>query len=62
MASDSREARSTRICLRLTGPELPEDERAELERAAQALADLAESLGWLDPLAEEPSLIFDPRA
>jgi len=61
MASDSQEARPARICLRLAGPALAEEERAELERAAQAQADLAESLGWLDPLAEEPSPIFDPR-
>lgn len=61
MASDKRTNRSPRLALRVTDLALPDEKKAELEKSAEDLADLADSLGYLDPLDEEPSLVFDPR-
>jgi len=40
---------------------LSEKRCEELEKLAEGIADLADSLGYLDPLDTEPALVFDPR-
>jgi hypothetical protein len=60
MAADEKKMQSSRITLRITDLAIQEGKRAELEKSAEEMADLADSFGYLDPLAEEPSVIFDP--
>ena len=61
MASNKRTTHSPRLALRVTDLDIPDEKKAGLEKAAEDMADLADSLGYLDPLDEEPSLVFDPR-
>jgi hypothetical protein len=61
MASNKRETHSPKLALRVTDLAIPDEKKAELENSAENMADLADSLDYLDPLDEEPSLVFDPR-
>lgn len=61
MTSNEKRTQSPRFTLRVTDLTIPNEKKAELEKLAEAMADKADSLGYLDPLDEEPSLIFDAR-
>lgn len=61
MTSDERETKSPRFPLRVTGLVIPNGKKAEFEKSAEGMADMADSLGYLDPLDEGLSVIFDPR-
>ena len=47
--------------LRITDLAISDEKRSELKRLADQMADMADSIGYLDPLDAELSLIFDPR-
>jgi hypothetical protein len=49
------------ITLRFTDLTISREKRAELERLANEMANLVDSLGYIPPLEEEPSVTFDPR-
>ena len=40
---------------------LPSDEKAQAEKAANAMAGKVDAIGHLDPLDAEPAVIFDPN-
>lgn len=61
MTSDERETKSPRFTLRVTGLAIPNGKKAEFEKSVENMADMADSLGYLDPLDEGLSVIFDPR-
>ena len=61
MTSDEKQSHSARLSLHVKNLVVSSQRKAELEKAAQEMADRADSLGSLDPLADEPSLVFDPR-
>ena len=61
MRSDGRQTGSPRFTLRVTGLVIPNEKKAELEKSADDMTDMADSFGYLDPLDEGLSLIFDPR-
>ena len=50
MISDERQTQSQKFSLRVTGLTIPNERKAELEKSAEDMADLADSLGYLDPL------------
>ena len=61
MAADEKKKQSARITLRVTGLAISDEKRPEFEKSIEDMTDLADSFGCLDPLDEEPSVIFDPR-
>ncbi len=61
MANDEKKRLYTRLTLRFTDLAIPDEKRTELEKAADGMADMADSFGYLDPMDEELSVIFDPR-
>ncbi len=61
MKSDERETRSPKFTLRVTGLAIPNGRKAEFEKSVENMADMADSLGFMDPLDEGLSVIFDPR-
>ena len=61
MTSDERETKSPRFTLRVKGFVIPNGKEAEFEKSVEGMADMADSLGYLDPLDEGLSVIFDPR-
>ncbi|MBW2306077.1 MAG: hypothetical protein JRG73_04000 [Deltaproteobacteria bacterium] len=61
MANDAAKKQFTRLTLRFTDLAVPEGKKAEFEKAAEEMADMADSFGYLDPLDEELSVIFNPE-
>ena len=61
MTAEEKKTRFTRITLPVSGLAIPDEKKAELEKSVEEMAQLADSLGYLDPLDEEPSVIFDPQ-
>ena len=61
MTSHNKRIRSPRFNLHVADLVVPDERKGELEKAADQMADKADSLGYLDPLDEEPSVTFDPR-
>lgn len=61
MTSDDRQRQLPRFNVRVTGLVISEGRREEFEKSADDMADMADSLGYLDPLDEGLSVIFDPR-
>jgi len=61
MANDAAKKQFTRLTLRFTDLAVPEGKKADLEKAAEEMADIADSFGYLDPLDEELSVIFNPE-
>ncbi len=61
MKSEERETRSPKFTLRVTGLAIPNGRKAEFEKSVENMADMADSLGLMDPLDEGLSVIFDPR-
>ena len=60
MKSDERQTQSPRFTLRATGLVIPNGRKAEFEKSMENMTDIADSLGYLDPLDEGLSVIFDP--
>ena len=60
MTSDEKQSHSARLSLHVKNLVVSSQRKAELEKAAQEMAERADSLGCLNPLADEPSLVFDP--
>jgi len=60
MKSDERQTQSPRFTLRVTGLVIPNGRKAEFEKSMENMTDIADSLGYLDPLDEGLSVIFDP--
>jgi len=48
--------------INIKGLKIPEEKKASHEKEARQMAAKVDSLGYLDPLDEGLSLIFDPRA
>lgn len=61
MTSHNERVRPPRFTLHVADLAVPDERKGKLERAANQMADKADSLGYLDPLDEEPSVTFDPR-
>ena len=63
MTSDEREreTKSPRFTLRVTDLAIPNGKKAKFEKSVEDMADMADSLGYLDPLDKGLSVIFDPR-
>ena len=61
MTSDERQTRHPRFTIRVTGLTIPNERRAEFEELVENMGDMADSLGYLDPLDAGLPLIFDPR-
>ena len=61
MASEENKKRTTRIAVRVAGLAVSPDKQPEFEKSLEDMADMADSLGYLDPLDAEPGSIFDPR-
>jgi hypothetical protein len=61
MTPHNKGTRPPRFTLQVADLAVPDERKGELERSADQMADKADSLGYLDPLDEEPSVIFDPR-
>jgi hypothetical protein len=61
MTSDDRQRQLPRFNVRVTGLAIPDGRREEFEKSADDIADMADSLGYLDPLDEGLSVVFDPR-
>jgi hypothetical protein len=61
MTSDDRQRQLPRFNVRVTGLVIPDGRREEFEKSADDMADMADSLGYLDPLDEGLSVVFDPR-
>jgi len=61
MTYHNKRIRPPRFTLHVTDLAVSDESRGELEKAADQMADKADSLGYLDPLDVEPSLTFDPR-
>lgn len=60
MKSDERQTQSPRFTLRVTGLVIPNGRKVEFEKSMENMTDIADSLGYLDPLDEGLSVIFDP--
>jgi hypothetical protein len=61
MTSDDRQTRSSSFTIRVTGLTIPNERRAEFEELVENMGDMADSLGYLDPLDAGLPVIFDPR-
>ena len=61
MKSHQKGKRDVQFTLSITGLAIPKERKAQLEESAQAMAGLADSLGYLDPLDQGLPVIFDPR-
>ena len=61
MANIEKEKKTVRLTLGFSNLTIPNEKRAELEKLADEMGNLADSLGYLDPLEEEPAVVFDPR-
>lgn len=61
MASDEPQKNVPRYTIRVTGLTIPNEKRAEFEQLVENMGDIADSLGYLDPLDAGLPVIFDPR-
>jgi len=61
MGADEKQVSSQSFILRVAGFTVPNEKQGELEKSAKGMADLADSLGFLDPFDEDPALVFFPR-
>ncbi len=61
MTPYERKTPPPRVTLRVTGLAIANGKRAEFEKSVEEMADMADSLGYLDPLDEGPSVVFDAR-
>ena len=61
MTSHERQTPPPRFTLRVTGLAIPNERKAEFEKSVEEMADMADSLGYPDPLDEGPSVVFDAR-
>jgi hypothetical protein len=61
MMDSTKGAQPLRLKLRITDLDIPDETISEMERLADQMADLADSIGYLDPLEAELSLTFDPK-
>lgn len=61
MKSHQKGKKDVKFTLRITGLAIPKGRKSPLEESAEAMADLADSLGYLDPLDHGLPVIFDPR-
>ena len=52
---------SDRFSLKIAGLFVAGEQKASLQKAADALADQVDAARHLDPLDAEPAIIFDPR-
>ena len=51
---------SQRFTLRIAGLSVPDEQKAELEKAADDAADKVDAENYLDPLDAQPAILFDP--
>ena len=58
---NTKKSETMSLDLRITDLAIPDERRSELKRLADQMADMADSIGYLDPLEAELSMIFDPR-
>ena len=61
MTPHERQILPPRFTLRVTDLAIVNERRAEFEKSVEEMADMADSLGYLDPLDEGPSVVFDAR-
>ena len=61
MGSDEAQRHVPRFTIRVTGLTIPNERRAEFEQLVESMGDMADSLGYLDPLDAGLPVIFDPR-
>jgi hypothetical protein len=61
MTSDEGKTKVSRFTVKVADLAIAVERKAEFERSVDDMADRADSLGYLDPLEGELSLVFDPR-
>jgi hypothetical protein len=61
MTSHERQTPALKITLRVTDLAIANGRRAEFEKSVEEIADMADSLGYLDPLDKGLSVVFDAR-
>lgn len=61
MQAESLDADGPAYALTIAKLDLPEEEKARLEKAANDMARKVDLIGHLDPLDVEPAIIFDPN-
>jgi hypothetical protein len=61
MTPDDRQRQLQKFNVRITGLAIPSGRKADFEKSVEGMMDMADSLGYLDPLDEGISVVFDPR-
>ena len=56
----TKKPKTTTLELKIIDLVVPEERRPEFEKMAEQMTDLADSIGYFDPLEAELALIFNP--